>query len=274
MVALATHSQAHAILDTARNIHRHGSLLPNSTVTLASPALATSWDGDTLTTACAAGAGHLEAALHEMHPGTSTLAALTRAPLLALLQTTTLARLTLNQGRNVNLFCAALGGIHEGNVGLHLDVLANQNLLLERRLPTTSSSPRVATTKSTEQILEVEVCAETSLGTAEASKPTSGKRVSAWATGACTGVKAAVLIKSRRAISIVGFLLLRVGQRFVSSLGLVELFLCVGLLVGVWVVLFGETIVGLFYLGGRGGFVDAERGVWVLCRVGGCGCVE
>lgn len=147
-----------------------------------------------------------------MYPGTRAIATLTCGSRLALLQAVSFASLTLDQRIDVDILGNALGRVEEGDVGLNLDVLSNQDLFLEWRSSSATSSC-ASSTKCAEQIFEVDVAkalSTTSAATTKASETTETATSEGISSSAGTGVEASILVKSGRAVGVVCFLLLGV----------------------------------------------------------------
>jgi hypothetical protein len=133
-----------------------------------------------------------------MNTGTGTIALPTLRPLGTFLQSVTFAGSALGQRRDDNVLRSALGGIHERDVGLDLNIFTNQNLFLEGVAPTPRPTTR-STSERAEQILEVDITRESSTKastTTEAStKAMETSSASEWV--AATWVNSAVLIEGR-----------------------------------------------------------------------------
>jgi hypothetical protein len=163
----------------------------------------------------------------------------------------------------------ALRGIHERNVGLHLNVLSHHNLFLLEWVSTSSSSPprSSSTTKRIEKILKVEVRAEAACSCTTEST-TKRRSTTEWVPAAESTRSArstsTALVESRRAVLIVLRLLRRVRQDFVRGLRLAELLLGLRVLVRVGVVLFRESVVRLLDLGRRGRLTNTQSLVRVF----------
>ena len=141
-----------------------------------------------------------------------------------LLQSRACTTLTLHQRRDDNILLHALRSIHERDIRLHLDVLANKHFFLERCASPPAPS-RPATTKRGEQVFKVEVRAESTLRPSETSKAlTEWTRAGTWSPSACSA-EATALVERRSTILIPLLLLLRIGQDLVRALGIVKLLL-------------------------------------------------
>ena len=175
------------------------------------------------------------------------------------------------------MFRCSLGCVHEGDGGVHFDVLPYEHFLLERALLLRSPAPARLSCKRPEEILEIDVRPKALRTSTET--PESGSKRVAWPAG-CSARRvkptagATLLIECRGAVLIVGCLFLGVGQDFVGGLGVGEFVFGGGVFVRVWVVFFREGVVGFFDVGRGGGFGDAEGGVGVFGCLRGGGWVE
>ncbi len=130
--------------------------------------------------------------------------------------------------------------------------------------PASSSSAAAAegalpTCKCRENVVKVDVGAESASTAKAAERVASTERVaSAWA-----GAGAGIGVESGGAELVELLPLLGVGQDLVSGLDLGELVFGRRVLVRVWVVLFRQAVVGLFDLGGRCALADAQGAIRV-----------
>ncbi len=122
-VAVAGEAQAHAVLDAAGDVDLDLLALADDAVAGTRGALAAAGDGDALAAAGVARAGHLEAGLHEVDSGAGAAALLARRALRAFLDPGAGARLACHQRGDPDVLGRPLGGVHEGHVRLHFDVL-------------------------------------------------------------------------------------------------------------------------------------------------------
>ena len=267
-VALAHDSQLHAVLDSRGDVHRQRLALPRHAVALAGPALGAAGDRRPAAAAGVARARHLEPAHDRVDPRSAAAARLAGRSLGALLQPAARARLARHQRHDVDRLGRALGRIHERDVGLHLDVLALKDLLLLERVATAAAA--AATTKASppagkrrEEVIEVDVGAESALGAAEAVEAAAAAAKGMTAAGA-RGLAVGVEAGGAELVELLALLGIR--EDLVGRLDLGELVLGIGVLVGVGMVLFSQSVVGLLDVGGRGALADSEGAVGIPWR--------
>ena len=152
-----------------------------------------------------------------MHSASSPVACFARTSLCASLQATPIASPTGYLRCEANGFACTLGSLHKRNACLYLDIVANQNLLLERVSSSATSPPKrsLLSRERREDVLKVEAPTETALST---SKSVEGVAASKWIPTrmprGATGVEAS----SAKLIKL--FLLLRVGEDLVGGLNI------------------------------------------------------
>jgi len=274
VIALAHHAQTHAVLYAAGDVDCDCAAVSGCSVAVASTTLAALGSSSTRTTTSSASARHLEA-LHIVYTRARAVANLTLALALTLLQTAAGTSLALHQRCDSDVLLHTLGCIHERDVRLHLNVLSNHNLLLER-VSARPSPPRTSTsTKRIEQILKVEIRTETT--TPRASESTAERTsTTEWISSpeSSTRSSSTALVKRRGSKLVVLRFFVGVRQEFVGGLRFAELLLRTGVGVGVRVVLLREAVVRFLDLAGGRGFAYAESLVRVFHGEGWCGSVE
>jgi hypothetical protein len=142
-----------------------------------------------------------------VHARAGAVAALAGGSLGSSLQSTPVACSARNLRRQIDSFRCSFGCLHKGDAGLHLDVIADKDLLLKGVRPCSTTSPEwpLLPGESREDILKVEAASEAALAAAEAAAkwvPSPAKRIASWGS---VGVEASC------AELIVLFLLLWVG---------------------------------------------------------------
>jgi hypothetical protein len=202
-----------------------------------------------------------------MNTGTGTIALTTLGPLGTRFQTVTFTGSTLGQWCDDYFLGRALRGLHERDVGLHLDIFTNQYLFLEGVAPT--PGPATCTSgKGAKEIFEVDVAREASAKatssksttkSVEATRTREGIAASAW-------VESAILIERSRTILVVVLSLGGIGQQFVGCLSFRKLVFRLSIFVGVRVVLFGQSVISFLDFAGGCLFVHAED----LIGIGDC----
>lgn len=269
-VAGAVDPQAHPVLDTRRDVHVDSLPLPHDSVSRARPARRSPRDGRAAPTARAARRRHLEPALNHVHSSTRPAADAARRALRPGLHAIPRAGPARNVGVYRNLLPSAHRGVHERNVGLHLDVIAHEDLLLERVSARLPSERAAAAPKGGEDVVEVDPAAEAA---AAATEP--GERVpAAERIGARARARTSAGVEAGGAELVVLLALLGVGEHLVGRLDLAEFVLRGGVLVRVGVIFFREAVVRLLDLAGASRLVDAEGLVRVLHRRKGIRRVE
>lgn len=268
-VSGAVDSQAHSVLDARGNVHVDRLPLPHNSVSGARPARGSPRDGRAAPTARAARRRHLEPALDHVHPGTRPAADAARRALRPGLHAVPGAGPAGDVGIYRDLLPSAHGGVHERDVGLHLDVIAHEDLLLERVPPRLPPERAAAARKGGEDIVEVDAAA----AEAAAAATEAGERVPA-AERITARARPAAGVEAGGAELVVLLALLGVREHLVGRLDLAELVLRGGVLVRVGVELLREAVVRLLDVAGARRLVDAEGLVGVLDRGEGIRRVE
>lgn len=161
-----------------------------------------------------------------MHPRTCSIASVALRPLCASLQATSRACVAGLYRRDGDGLARAFGSLHEADAYMGLNVVAHQNLLLERIRSTAAAA------KSRKQVLKVETSAKASAKAAlstESCKGIAARSSGKWIASSCVGIEA------RIAKLVVLLSLLRVGEDLVGSLDLAKLVFGRGVLVRIGV---------------------------------------
>lgn len=271
-VAGAVDPQAHPVLHARGNVHVDRLPLPHNSVSSARAARGSPRDGRAASAARAARRRHLEPALDHVHSSACSAADATRRALRPGLHAVPGAGPAGDVGIYRDLLPSAHGGVHERDVGLHLDVISHEDLLLERvptRLPSERVAAAAAARKGGEDVVEVDAAA----AEAAAAATEAGERVPA-AERIAARARPAAGVKAGGAELVVLLALLGVREHLVGRLDLAELVLRGGVLVRVGVVLLREAVVRLLDVAGARRLVDAEGLVGVLDRRKGVCRVE
>lgn len=147
---------------------------------------------------------------------------------------------------------------------MYLDIVADQDLLLERVASSASPAPSewpLLTTKGGENVVEVEATAKSTLSSSKTVEwvPTTAERIAAWCTTS-TGVEAG------STELVVLLLLFGVGENFVGALNVGEAVLCRSVLVRIGMIFLREAVISLLDFRCRGRLANSKSFVWVFLQ--------
>jgi hypothetical protein len=201
-IAFAGDAQAHAVFDAAGDVDGDGLALFDGAVARAGGAGAAAGDGEARAAAGRAGCGHMETT-HAGDALAGATAGLAFCALCTLLEAGAGTCAAFYERVDVDFLLHASRGVEEGDVGLHFDVVAHEDFLLER-VSSSAAAPSLLSSEGAEQVFEVYVlesalepsCTLCATKSTEATKASSCEWItSSWPAGACSWVEAAIRVE-------------------------------------------------------------------------------